>query len=353
MRKKLTKLEALRGFAAVYVVFHHLFADGLTLFGKNINVLFKFGQEAVILFFVLSGFVIYYSYNVGKDKSFKTFFLKRFLRIYIPLFIVFATDAILKKAGGYEFTKNTLYDLVGNILMLQDVASLKPNVVCSPFLGNSPLWSLSYEWWFYLVFFFVYNKFKDKSSLIVYLIGTIATITYLIYPNFVNRELMYLVIWWAGADIAKLFLEDKPMSLLNVKTPLIFLTICTLLLAVNVKLQNANVTIGVSPFLELRHFAFSIVAIICAFLWNKLHWVGFKYTFGIFEFIAPISFGIYISHWFLIVDAHYLDAVVTNPIVRTLLYIVVCVAFAYLVEKIIYVKLNKYIMQRFFNKAQA
>ena len=316
-------------------------------------MLFKFGQEAVILFFVLSGFVIYYSYNVGKDKSFKTFFLKRFLRIYIPLFIVFATDAILKKAGGYEFTKNTLYDLVGNILMLQDVASLKPNVVCSPFLGNSPLWSLSYEWWFYLVFFFVYNKFKDKSSLIVYLIGTIATITYLIYPNFVNRELMYLVIWWAGADIAKLFLEDKPMSLLNVKTPLIFLTICTLLLAVNVKLQNANVTIGVSPFLELRHFAFSIVAIICAFLWNKLHWVGFKYTFGIFEFIAPISFGIYISHWFLIVDAHYLDAVVTNPIVRTLLYIVVCVAFAYLVEKIIYVKLNKYIMQRFFNKAQA
>jgi peptidoglycan/LPS O-acetylase OafA/YrhL len=53
----LHQLDSLRGFAAAYVVVHHAHLAPQSAFG---NLLF-FGQEAVILFFLLSGFVIHYS----------------------------------------------------------------------------------------------------------------------------------------------------------------------------------------------------------------------------------------------------------------------------------------------------
>jgi peptidoglycan/LPS O-acetylase OafA/YrhL len=137
--KRLSKLEAVRGFAAVYVMLGHIFSDH--------SILFRFGQEAVILFFLLSGFVIMYSYSRGNDKSMRVFLLKRSLRIYVPLLTVFAVNAALYAFQGYRFTCDDAGTLLGNIFMLQDVAGLKPGVVCGTFLGNQPLWSLSYEWW--------------------------------------------------------------------------------------------------------------------------------------------------------------------------------------------------------------
>lgn len=78
---KLEKLEALRGMAAIYVVLHHSIPHNLRLEELEIGFLFRFGQEAVILFFLLSGFVINYSFSRGNDKTFRTYFFKRFYRI--------------------------------------------------------------------------------------------------------------------------------------------------------------------------------------------------------------------------------------------------------------------------------
>jgi len=70
-------------------VLHHTISHSINLFGVNIGILLRFGQEAVILFFLLSGFVINYSYKNGRDKSFGSYFFKRATRIFIPLFVVF------------------------------------------------------------------------------------------------------------------------------------------------------------------------------------------------------------------------------------------------------------------------
>jgi peptidoglycan/LPS O-acetylase OafA/YrhL len=48
--------------------------------------------------------------------------------------------------------------LLGNIFMLQDVISLKPNVISAVYMGNGVLWSLSYEWWFYILYCFVQHS---------------------------------------------------------------------------------------------------------------------------------------------------------------------------------------------------
>ncbi len=337
MNNKLSKLESIRGFAAVYVVLHHSFASGIVILGYDISFLFRFGQEAVILFFFLSGFVIQYSFLNSRDKSFKSFFLKRFLRIYIPLFIVFLTNYLILWVQHNKLPTNNLWNIIGNILMLQDNGSLKPNVICEPFLGNSPLWSLSYEWWFYILFILVSLNVKENVSNLIYAIGTISAITYLIYPNFINRELMYLIIWWIGTDIARLYIRKQKISFKSLSIPLYILGLNILILFVNIETHKRNITaIGRSPILEFRHFSFAFLCLSIAVLWQKINWIGFNQTFGLFEKIAPISFGIYISHWFLITSAHYFDFLIQNKFFLFCAYSVFCLIFSYSIEIIIY-----------------
>lgn len=350
--QKLAKLEALRGGAAFYVMLGHTFSDRLFIGGRNLSFLLDFGQEAVILFFILSGFVIQYSFERANDKSFTLFFAKRFLRIYIPLIIVFIVNYFLVCFQQRSIFYPDWMQLTGNILMLQDAGSLKPNVICGPFLGNSPLWSLSYEWWFYMLFFFIVSRNRKQASLIVYSIGLIAATTYFFYPNFINRILMYMIIWWIGADIAILYLNGRSISLRTLRGPLLALLATTLILILNAVFNKEKLaqqlgysTIGVSPYLELRHFAFSFISILCAILWRNMKWIFFDKTIGIFGAFAKISFGVYISHWFLVAQASYLDGVVENGYLRYALYFAVCFLFSFVVERKIYPYLNNLILQ--------
>lgn len=328
--EKLYKLEALRGFAAVYVVCYHLFASGLKIFHTDISFLFRFEQEAVLLFFILSGFVIYYSFERSKDKSLKVFFTKRFLRIYVPLVVVFITNYLLsnKTIDGRE--------LVGNLLMLQDLQDKKPGVIVGPFLSNIPLWSLSYEWYFYFIFFFVYKKLNNSST-IVYLIALISAISYVFYPNFINRELMYFAIWWTGVDLAKLYIQQEEINFRSIRLMMISLMIICLILLINIYRQGVlgNISnpgaISEHPWLEFRHFIFTTFIILLAVLWKKIGWIGFDVIFKPFMYIAPISFGIYISHWFLVCNDSYIGFI-ENGIIRQILALTICIVFSWLLE---------------------
>lgn len=345
---RLAKLEAVRGFAAIYVVFHHLFASDLVIFGVNFSFLFRFGQEAVILFFLLSGFVIYYSYQKSSDKSLKVFFLKRFLRIYIPLLIVFMSNYLLISFESNHFIKISWNDFLGNLFMLQDNVDKKPNVICAPFLGNDPLWSLSYEWWFYFLFFFlmkIKNKNLDNG---VFFFGFVSAVTYLFYPFFINREVMYLSIWWIGLVLAKLYINKENVSFLKLKIPLLFLLADILVLLLNIfiiKYKEPSKILEFSsyPILEFRHFLFTFILLIFVIIWNELKWRGFNIILLPFRYFAPISFVIYISHWFLIYKATYLNNIIDNKNLATFIYFIVCLLFSYLVEKIIYPKLYRFL----------
>ncbi len=343
---KLEKLEAVRGFAAIYVVLNHIVPRYIFIGKINIAWAFRFGLEAVILFFLLSGFVIQYAYHLSTNKSFKLFFFKRFLRIFIPLIIVFVTNFLLLCVEAKGLASINWKALIGNIFMLQDLSICKPNVICDPLFGNGPLWSLSYEWWFYMLFFVIVNTVKEKTSAIVYIIGTISACTYLIYPNFINRELMYLIIWWVGGDMAKLFFNKKEITFNVMKIPLFVLFLNTLILFINLRLHyNKDQSNAFSPFLEFRNFGVTFIFVILAIAWKKMNWIGFKSTIGLFEKISPISYCIYISHWFLIYTATYLNFI-ANIYLRTILYVIVCFLFSYVVERIIYIKMNKWIMEK-------
>ncbi|MET4082106.1 peptidoglycan/LPS O-acetylase OafA/YrhL [Pedobacter sp. UYP30] len=337
MKGKLRKLESLRGFAAVYVLVSHLQDVEYLNLGRFEGIL-KFGQEAVMVFFILSGFVIHYSFQKSKDQTFKTYFKKRFLRIYIPLILVFILSYILYIA----FSKITYHDigtqLLGNLLMLQDSAITKPNVIVTPFLNNGPLWSLSYEWWFYMLYFFVNRYFKDKAFFIVSTVAIISALTYIFYPFFVNRILMYMIIWWGGVELAELYINDKKITLFNLKHILLVMLIYLVTMGINWYVHYTPEFKSVThPFIEFRHIAFAIIAIFAAIIWKRIHWWGFDNTIGLFTFIAPISYTIYISHFSLIIYPDFI-----HPIVG----VFICLFFSYIVEIVIYPKIASVFLKR-------
>lgn len=75
--KKIAYIEAVRGFAATYVFVGHLVLNNFSEMA-HWTILFHFGQEATMVFFVLSGFVIMYSTELSADKSFCAYIGRRF-----------------------------------------------------------------------------------------------------------------------------------------------------------------------------------------------------------------------------------------------------------------------------------
>ena len=333
---KFEKLESLRGLAAIYVVMHHSVPHDLKVHGLDFGLLFRFGQEAVILFFLLSGFVVNYSHRKSKNGAFNVYFFKRFSRIYIPLFFIYALGYLHVCLQSNSFVDPELGNLLKNIFMLQDVESLKPNVLASPYMGNTPLWSLSYEWWFYMLYFPIQRQIQclNRQNTVVFGVATLAAVFYIFYPYFIFRLLMYLSIWWAGVFISNLVIDEKPLKFKSCFPVFICLglIILTTMSAIVLFLKSGGKpTIGVHPFLEARHHIFALFSVVVAIAWKKFNWWGFKQTIGPFKNLAPISYVVYISHHYLVVNATYLSFI-GNKIVEFFFYIFVLLAFSWLIE---------------------
>ena len=304
---KILEFEFLRGIAAFYVFFHHtLFQFNIveknSLFGK----LFSFGQEAVMLFFLLSGYVIALSL-IKKDYSFSEYLKHRFLRIYPILLFVMIVSIILK------FLTNDLnidfYSFIINLLMLQDIGSLKPGTFAEPFLGNSPLWSLSYEWWFYMIFFvhfMFYKKIFNNISFLYYsgfVFSILGLLSYFFFYNQISLIIMYYYIWLSGAIICIIFINKLPNKKhLIIKVLALYFSIIIIYFLLFV-LNQEHSSIGVHPLLELRHYITSFIFLIIALFYTKYFYIKLKNNLFYQKLLslgikpASISFGVYVIHY--------------------------------------------------------
>ena len=143
-------LELIRGMASLQVFFSHLFLmfvfNNVPPTGRPfwMEAFLTWSSEAVLVFFVLSGLVIAISQrNQSRDRI---HFFRARLRRLSPLYLAaillgFVVDRIL----SHHFTFTPLW---GHLLFLQAY-----NVPATPlFHSNLPLWSLSFEFYFYMLF---------------------------------------------------------------------------------------------------------------------------------------------------------------------------------------------------------
>jgi peptidoglycan/LPS O-acetylase OafA/YrhL len=162
-----TQLEAFRGFAAILVAwFHSAIINGDKL------LLIKPGNIYVDFFFVLSGFVLMHAYadRIGRGMSFYNFAVLRLARIW-PLHMVMLGVFVLYGAvqwlafaqlgiGDGPDERNTFIALVYNVLLIHSLG------VMDGLTWNYPSWSISVEYFTYLLFFgLVLISFKARFVL--------------------------------------------------------------------------------------------------------------------------------------------------------------------------------------------
>lgn len=294
---KLSSLDALRGAAAFYVLLHHAHLAP----NQGLGRLLYFGQEAVIIFFILSGFVIYYSVS-QRQVDWKEYLIHRAKRIY-PIFfaaLILAYSAQSLIAGSWLNVE--LDQLLGNIFMLQDVSALKRGVWFDTYYGNSPLWSLSYEWWFYILFIPLglnAHFVKSKSLQIALTVSVCGFLGYQYRPNQPFLYLGYFFIWWAGVELAKEYVKSGLISFTQQRHMLSGLALMTGLWSLPIIMQlsrHSELQLGVDPVLQFRHHLAAFIFIIIGIFISKKKLQFPTWLLRPFIILAPISYAIYLIH---------------------------------------------------------
>lgn len=142
-RHELRSLTGVRYFAAVWVVFYHY---APTTGPRPVTQLISYGYLAVGFFFVLSGFVLAYSYLNERGElrgNATTFGIARFARIYPAYFLSYLLCA------WQLATKPPLNALASSALYLAVLQTWTP---WTAHIWNYPAWSLGNEGFFYALF---------------------------------------------------------------------------------------------------------------------------------------------------------------------------------------------------------
>ncbi|CAN5417082.1 acyltransferase [soil metagenome] len=317
--RRIEILEAVRGLAALYVAIGHLVLQVLQPSQGIVRFLFQFGQEAVIVFFLLSGFVIELSAGKRWD-GWASYLLRRAVRIYPAYLIALLCTFIAVGIFDHNWSINGVR-LLGNISMLQDFASGKPGVIVTTYKGNTALWSLAYEWWFYLLY--IPFRQRPRARLEIGILSFGAAALYLASPFGIWLYLAYFVLWWAGVALAREWRDNGTLTLRGQSLSLLSIGAVACLFFGEALCSPRPWTMGTHPFLELRHLVFGLALIFLAV--GSWRWKWHR-TFG--KSLAPlaslgaISYSLYVLHMPLLILGH--TSAVSVLLFRAALLIVLC-----------------------------
>jgi peptidoglycan/LPS O-acetylase OafA/YrhL len=172
-RSRLPRMTSLRWYAALVVLLYHANA---TLDWRPLHV-FAFGQVGVTFFFVLSGYVLAWSYSPATTP--RRFWWRRFARIYPSHLVVLVVAVVLGlTVAGEDFITDPLGVLAAVLLLQAWVPTF--DVL---YAGNPPSWSLSCEAFFYALFPWLHGRIRRASTTTV----VVATVAFLVVMAVAGR----------------------------------------------------------------------------------------------------------------------------------------------------------------------
>ena len=218
---RINSLDGLRGIAALIVVVHHLlltqrwFADRVGLgalgakgqFTFSIHHLFEYtplhifygGTEAVVIFFVLSGYVLI---NPVNKSNLSSYVRNRMVRLYVPIFAAILLAFLLvkgishKKLDGASWWLNSHANDYGLSSLLKNLW-----VVDGTDWLDSSLWSMRYEIIFSLcVMVFAGFVFKASAKSFVKALAVVGMAIY-VGVHFSLDLLSWLPVFFAGSSL--------------------------------------------------------------------------------------------------------------------------------------------------------
>lgn len=310
-------LDLIRWIAAMFVVIGHLrsllFCSYQNVEYKTISIkifyfLTSLGHESVVVFFILSGYLVGGKLiKEVKTNNFKwnVYLIKRITRLYVVLIPALVVGFSLDYIGIKYFNLSEIYSnsfslpslnynvedrvnlntFILNLLMLQKSFS-------NTFGSNGPLWSLAYEFWYYILFptiLIIYN-YKNSSFHII-IISSILLTSILLILNI--QIIIYLGIWIIGAILSYF---KKAHLKLRFSIPILLITLIII---------KSNIIV----FTELNDLLLAVsISIIINSIQNKelkTHWEKLNLK------LADFSFTLYLFHYPFIV---FLISIIMNDI---------------------------------------
>ena len=189
----LSSITSLRGIAALLVVIFHIDGIWIHMAPKASGFFLHQCYLMVDFFFILSGFILVHVYGASFGEgvglfTYKRFIRHRFARIYplhlfafLCMYVFYRVQYAGKSLDGFEALLYNKAAIFTNLTLLHSMG------LHSFFSWNVPSWSISTEWWMYVLFPWLYVWLKPGSkqkTVLVFAgiaVGYVA-ITYLLYP---------------------------------------------------------------------------------------------------------------------------------------------------------------------------
>jgi peptidoglycan/LPS O-acetylase OafA/YrhL len=270
---------------------------------KAFYALTGLGHEAVMVFFVLSGYLVgggLVRDGVGR-ASLQNYFIHRFSRIYIVLLPALAVTLLLDLLGSGILP--SLYDEPGRMSSLSfavtdrdSLAVLACNMAnlqdafCPSFGSNGPLWSLAYEWFYYITFpviLAVVGAFKIRrptvAQLALYALGLLAAVY--VFPAYMSYYLVWLV-GVAARVLGPRYAVSRPWAYSAAVVVVIFLGLSRARIG---PILITDILIGLSLAIGLSRAKLGTS-------WPMLR--------GVNAWLAGFSYSLYVTHFPVVVFLH-------------------------------------------------
>jgi peptidoglycan/LPS O-acetylase OafA/YrhL len=164
---RIVSLQILRGFAATLVAGFHLYAAAIEEgFNPGLFWIFAGGEIGVDIFFVVSGFIIFYVVQSRPNMTWRDFIQARFWRILPPYWAIL-TLYILAAVAFAAF--------LGDSSKLPDRQTLLVSFLLLPYPDHviTIAWTLSVEILFYAIFALAYFSGGSRRIVIVMIVWVI------------------------------------------------------------------------------------------------------------------------------------------------------------------------------------
>lgn len=329
-------IQIARGIAALLIVIFHI-SGTIALekyFDEKIfSSIFSFGYIGVELFFVLSGFIIYYVHerDLSKPRQLISYLKKRIVRVYPVYWIIFSGVFVLAYLTPLRDTlPSDLLVIIKSLLLLPQDKEIIGGTG-APVLIVA--WSLQYEIVFYLLFaILIINRMAIYPLIICFIFIYLYSDEFFLF-NFLTNE--YFLLFLMGVFIAflvRIEIANRYNKLLVLLSLLALILLIILQQLEIYKIGNNIVSYGLV-------FSFLILGVV-GVEENGLDFKKYKFL----NLLGDISYSMYLIHFPLIsiimkifvfiglTNYTYLGSVVAF-FVTLLITVIVSVFFHKLIEK--------------------
>ncbi|NRF90530.1 acyltransferase [Paenibacillus frigoriresistens] len=220
MNNRIEQLDSIRGLAALIVFLSHIPMIGLPLVFTNLLKALGVinGHASVIIFFVLSGFVLSIPFFKKNEMEYLPYLIKRMFRIYLPYIAAMIFAIVLSQIfytislGGLGDWSNKLWNTQVTAKLIIEHIYLIGNTPTNAF--NGVIWSLIHELRISLIFpiiLLLVKRYDWKISILFcVLLSVVAGLNNIFHIQTSNGYLVtyfdsiaYLSIFILGALVAK------------------------------------------------------------------------------------------------------------------------------------------------------